>query len=105
VKRFTTFTFSIICACSFSCDVALAHEENSKRRFVADEATAIEIAIGALNRKYDDVTGPYHATLKKGVWHVESTLHQIPGVIVFGGPARAYIRQADGKVLRLTHEE
>ena len=98
-------TVSLICSYTLVCTVLLADDKHAKRRFVADEAAAIQIARVALNKKYDDVTGPYHATLKDRVWHVESTFHEIPGVILFGGPAHAYIWQADGRVLRLTHDE
>jgi hypothetical protein len=95
----------IVAVTTITCALAVAGERKHEKVFVADEATAIKIAYAAFKAKYDDVTGPYHATLKDGVWTVDSTFQTIPGIMMFGGPAHAQIRQSDGKILKIEHEE
>jgi hypothetical protein len=95
----------LVVAAIVACATAMASEPDHKHTFVADEATAIKIAYAAFKAKYDDVTGPYHATLKDGIWTVDSTFQTVSDVMMFGGPAHATIRQKDGKILKMWHDE
>jgi NTF2 fold immunity protein len=95
----------IMLVATVASSLSTAAADHQKKTFVADEAIAIKIAYAAFKAKYDDVTGPYHATLKDGIWTVDSTFQTIPGIVRFGGPAHAQIRQKDSKLLKMWHEE
>jgi hypothetical protein len=71
--------------------------------YVPDAAAAIKIAVTVWEPLYGKQhiasEHPFHATLRRGVWHVSGSLPpRTPG-----GVAEADIRQRDGKVLHIIH--
>jgi hypothetical protein len=84
----------------------------AKPKFVADSATAIEIAEKALipvyGKKQIESERPFTATLSEGVWDVYGTLRCPSGkgdstTFCLGGAATVEISQKDGHVLRMWH--
>jgi NTF2 fold immunity protein len=82
----------------------------SKPKFVADSATAIEIAEKALfpvyGRRHIESERPFTATLNDGVWTVHGTLRCSVGkggatTICAGGAANVEISQKNGHILRM----
>jgi hypothetical protein len=89
-----------------------ARSGDRQRGFVRDRAAAVRIVVAAWNPAYGKAfirrERPYHASLRDGVWTVEGTMPRIKvdGRWVrptHGGVARAEIRQADGRILKVTH--
>jgi len=76
-----------------------------KDGFVPDAKTAIKIAIAVWEPIYGEqkIAGekPYQAYLTNGVWTVTGSLPE--GMA--GGVAIAEIAKADGKILRVIHEQ
>lgn len=81
---------------------------------VSDEATAVEIALRALDRIYGEEKikseEPFHAALKDGIWIVSGTLwctdskgQRTSLNICKGGAAEARVRASDAKVLGVMH--
>jgi hypothetical protein len=90
----------------------LCQGRKSKPKFVADSATAVEIAEAALipvyGRKHIESERPFTATLSNGVWTVSGTLRCSDGkggttTICDGGAAAVEIAQKDGHILRMWH--
>jgi hypothetical protein len=86
--------------------------EGRKSNFVADSATAIEIAEKALipvyGRKHIESEEPFTATLSNGVWTVSGTLRCPDGkggttTGCDGGVATITISQENGHILRMWH--
>jgi len=105
VRPMRAYIICITLVATVASSLSAAAADHQKKTFLVDEAIAIKIAYAAFKANYDDVTGPYHATLKDGIWTVDSTFQTIPGIVMFGGPAHAQIRQKDGKLLKMWHEE
>jgi hypothetical protein len=92
--------------------VSVAHAvgtaaEKPKDGFVPDESTAIKIAVAVwepiYGRERIEQQKPYRAYLTDGIWTVTGTLDEDDAE--FGGVAYAEIAKADGRIIRVFHEE
>jgi hypothetical protein len=86
-----------------SANALSATDLQPKKRYVADEQTAIAIAVAVWVPIYGkaqiETEKPYKATLINGVWFVKGSLpegHE-------GGTAVAEISQEDGRILKVIH--
>jgi hypothetical protein len=82
---------------------------------VPDEATAVSIAepalINAYGKRHIDYERPLTAVLDEGIWNVRGTLccpdrkgqRTCEGGKCAGGVAAVKVRQADGKILSISH--
>lgn len=78
---------------------------NKSNEAVADAGAAVKIALAAWIPRYGQAVigkeAPYSAVVRGGIWFVKGTLPK--GAI--GGVAQAEISEADGRVLRVSHEQ
>jgi hypothetical protein len=100
-----------------SCIVVLLTAANAqsytpKDGFVPDSTTAVRVAEAVLIPVYGkakiESERPFKATLEKGVWTVDGTLHcsdRKGGVTTDcdGGSAEVKLSKADGRVLKMIH--
>jgi len=100
-------------ACAFLL-LAVAQPQSSapKHGFVPDSSTAVKIAEAVLIPVYgkDEVESgsAFKATIeKKGVWTIGWTLAcpEAKHATCLGGAAEVKIRQADGRILKVSHHD
>jgi hypothetical protein len=101
---------------AISCIVILLTAANAqsytpKDGFVPDSTTAVKVAEAVLIpvwKEKIESERPFTATLKKGVWTVDGTLHCPDGkggmtTNCMGGTAEVKLSKADGRVLKMIH--